>query len=428
MEGALLELNRAVGRLSQHDLTAIPDERLEEQFSGLQTAAQRLEAERLRRLAEINRRQSHRRAGYLSTASWLVDRHRFGWTAAAKDIRTARSLQRMPRTRHALATGELTGSALQMLVAARHAHPAHFHRAEDVLVEAARRLPAPQLHHTVAHWRQQLDWSQGLRDVERVRGQRRLSVSVTMLGTVRLDGELDPETGEVVLTALRDCQAYDRPNRHAGDRRTPPQRRVDALGEICRRWLDTSTRTLATGERPHVSVIVDIRSLEGRSGHRAELEHIGPVHPEATRRLSCDSTVSRVVMRGGSEPLDVGRRTPVVPGPIRRALTVRDRHCRFPGCDRPPPWCEAHHVRHWAAGGVTALSNLVLLCRPHHRMVHEGGYGIVIDGGAVRIEPPTEMTAGAGPPLRAGASRSPLPSAARPDGSTPPRTPSAARG
>ena len=89
----------------------------------------------------------------------------------------------MPRTQRALATGELTGSAVQMLVAARHAHPAQFHRSEQALVEAARRLPAPQLHHTVAHWRQRLDWSQGLRDAERLRDQRRLSVSVTMLGT-----------------------------------------------------------------------------------------------------------------------------------------------------------------------------------------------------------------------------------------------------
>src|SRR5438477_6526827 len=105
-------LDDAVQRLNEEDLSALPDERLEEEFFCLQRAAQRLEAERLRRLAEIHRRQSHRRTGYLSTASWLVDQHRFGWTAAAKDIRTARSLQRMTRTQRALATGELTGSAV----------------------------------------------------------------------------------------------------------------------------------------------------------------------------------------------------------------------------------------------------------------------------------------------------------------------------
>ena len=75
-------------------------------------------------------------------------------------------------------------------------------------------------------------------------------------------------------------------------------------------------------------------------------------------------------MNGRSEPVDVGRRTPVVPASMRRAVVVRDRQCRFPGCDRPQSWCDAHHVVHWADGGSTSLSNLILLCRRHHRMVH----------------------------------------------------------
>jgi len=87
------------------------------------------------------------------------------------------------------------------------------------------------------------------------------------------------------------------------------------------------------------------------------------------------------VTRGSSEPLDIGRRTVVVPGPMRRAVTIRDRHCRFPGCDRPPAWCDAHHVVHWAHGGVTALSNLVLLCRRHHRLVHEGQFRLELTDG-----------------------------------------------
>lgn len=78
-------------------------------------------------------------------------------------------------------------------------------------------------------------------------------------------------------------------------------------------------------------------------------------------------------MAGRSEPLDVGRRTPVVSPAMRRAVIVRDRHCRFPGCDRPHTWCDAHHVVHWADGGPTAMLNLVLLCRRHHRMVHQPG-------------------------------------------------------
>jgi hypothetical protein len=83
--------------------------------------------------------------------------------------------------------------------------------------------------------------------------------------------------------------------------------------------------------------------------------------------------VARVILAGPSEPLDVGRRTSVVPASLRRAVIMRDRHCRFPGCDRPPAWTDCHHIVHWALGGRTALSNLVLLCRRHHRAVHATG-------------------------------------------------------
>jgi Domain of unknown function (DUF222)/HNH endonuclease len=392
------ELRSAIEALQAEDVRSVPGDQLEADFAELQRASQALEAERLRRLSEIHRRQSHRREGYLSTASWLVDRHRLGWTAASKEIRTARSLERMPHTKEALATGELTSSAVQMLVWARQAHPAQFHESEEALVEAARRLPAGQLQHAVSHWRQKLDWEQGLKDAERLREQRSLKATTTLLGMVRVDGVLDPETGEVVLTALRDCQDGSR-KKDSDDPRSPTQRRVDALGEICRRWLDGSRRLAASGERPHVAVIVDLRSLEGRPGHRSELEHVGPAHPEIVRRLACDASISRVIVRGESAPLDVGRKTPVVPAPMRRALVVRDQRCRFPGCDRPPPWCDAHHVKHWANGGVTALSNLVLMCRRHHRFVHEGKFRLELgEGRPVFRRPDGELLEDRGPP------------------------------
>ncbi len=433
------ELRSAIEALQGEDLESVSDERLETDFGDIQRATQALESERLRRLAEIHRRQSHRRDGYLSTASWLVDRHRMGWTTASKEIRTARAVERMPHTKEALATGELGASAVQMLVWARQAHPAQFLRSEEALVEAARRLPARQLQHTMAHWRHKLDWEQGLKEAERVRDQRRLTVSTTLLGMVRVDGDLDPETGETVLTALRHCVDADRRAKDPDDTRTPAQRRADALGVICGSWLGGSKEAWGSpggstggsldgpgmpgavrGERPHVAVVVDLRALQGQTGHRAELDHVGPVHPEAIRRISCDASVSRVLTRGGSEPLDIGRRTPVVPGPMRRALIVRDGRCRFPTCDRPPAWCDAHHVVHWANGGVTALSNLVLLCRRHHRLVHETGFRVTIveghphfkrpDGSDVRAvtarSDPALLTPVPGP-LRAGVGASP---------------------
>ena len=102
-----------------------------------------------------------------------------------------------------------------------------------------------------------------------------------------------------------------------------------------------------------------------------ELELAGPIAAAAARRLACDASVTRIVFGPRSEPLDVGRRTPVVPPAIRRAVVARDRHCRFPGCDRPHAWCDAHHIAHWAEGGATSVANLLLLCRRHHRLAHE---------------------------------------------------------
>ena len=127
-------------------------------------------------------------------------------------------------------------------------------------------------------------------------------------------------------------------------------------------------------------VTIDLETLRGRAGGRSELEDAGPITAQAARRLACDAEVTRVITRGASEPLELGRRTKVVPPGLRRAIAVPDRGCTFPGCGRPPGWCDAHHVRHWADGGETSLDNLVLLCRPHHRAIHRGFDVRMVDG------------------------------------------------
>ena len=109
------------------------------------------------------------------------------------------------------------------------------------------------------------------------------------------------------------------------------------------------------------------------------LDEAGGIHvsAETARRLACDA--AKVTMRHGpgGEILDVGRRNRTISPALRRALAARDRQCRFPGCGNVR--CDAHHIRHWADGGRTALDNLVLLCRRHHRAVHEEGFRVTID-------------------------------------------------
>src|SRR5436190_5057522 len=362
------ELRSAIESLRAEEIAELPDARIEEDFSELHRAIEQLELERLRRLAEIDRRGIFQRDGHLSAVSWLAGVHRMGWGLAREQVKTARALEEMPETRRAVEEGEISSSAARVLVRARDAEPEAFAASETELVEAARTHPISDLQKVCAFWRQRAERERFVDPEERLRERRFLHASRTFLGMVRIDGDLDPETGESLLTALRAVLDSDARSRTEEDTRSPAQRRADALGEVCRQWLDRVDRPVVGGERPHLTVTVDATSLAGEGP--AELDHVGPVPGEVARRIACDASVLRVVMDARSEPLDVGRRTPVIPPSMRRAVIVRDRRCRFPGCDRPHTWCDAHHVRHWADGGPTAASNLLLLCRRHHRLIH----------------------------------------------------------
>ena len=208
----------------------------------------------------------------------------------------------------------------------------------------------------------------------------------------------------------------------AEDERSGSQRRADALFELARRSLEGGRLPQTGGVRPQLTVTVELASLLAAEGGTpgGDSGGAGPLAAEACRRLACDAALTRVLVTrhfnhpghhrhagggdgggngrpgglaarlqtavallpaalGGAptQPLEVGRTTRVVTAAQRAALVVRDGGCAFPGCDRPPPWCDAHHLRHWLHGGPTDLANLVLLCRAHHRAVHEGGWRLV---------------------------------------------------
>lgn len=378
------ELRSVIEAFRSEEVSELPDARVEEDFGELQAAVEALEAERLRRLAEIDRRRSFERDGYLSAAAWLAGRFRVAWSDARRGVALARGLDRMPRVRRAFHDGAISLSAVRVLGEAQRAEPEGFLVSERFLTDAASRHSIGDLRRVVVHWRYVVERerapAEGLDAA--LRARRRLHTSVTLDGMVRLDGDLDPDTGETVLTALRAVLDAEARTEHTADDRAPAQRRADALGEVCRGWLDRADRPEVAGERPHLTVTVPVEALAGpgtsAAPQRADdrgvapfLDHVGPIDAATVRRLACDASVTRVVLGPRSEPLDVGRRTAVVPPAIRRAVVVRDRRCRFPGCDRPPPWCDAHHVTHWVEGGQTSVHNLVLLCRRHHRLTHE---------------------------------------------------------
>jgi hypothetical protein len=355
------------------DPSGLSDVAVEAGFAELHRLSEAVEARRLQWLADLERRATYRRDGYLSIAAWLADRFRVAAGTAKQQAKVATALQEMPEVREALASGELSTGAARVLVSAREAHPEVFALQERALVEEARTRPVDELRRVVEDWSSSADQEDALQQAEHLRERRHMHICPTPSGMVRVSGELDRESGEAVLTAVQAIVDADLRAAGGHDLRTPEQRRADAVGELGRRYLDSRERPVVAGERPHVTVTVDVSTLKEGIG-KSELDHTGPVHPEAARRLACDASVMRVVMAGPSEPLDVGRRTPVISPALRRAVVVRDAGCRFPRCDRPHAWCDAHHVVHWADGGETALRNLVLLCRPHHRLLHEGGF------------------------------------------------------
>jgi hypothetical protein len=196
-------------------------------------------------------------------------------------------------------------------------------------------------------------------------------------GMLVIRGRLTPEAGAVMQRALEAAaewlyQEAKDTSPEVTDEVTAGQRRADALALLAESALHADLDRGTASDRFQVVVHVDGDALASDDAMgQAVLE--GPegqrVSPETSRRLACDA--SRVVMRHGPDGsvLNVGRRTRTIPPAIRRALATRDRHCRFPGCTARH--ADAHHLQHWADGGDTRLDNLLLLCRRHHRLVHE---------------------------------------------------------
>ncbi|WP_235949523.1 HNH endonuclease signature motif containing protein, partial [Candidatus Frankia alpina] len=206
---------------------------------------------------------------------------------------------------------------------------------------------------------------------------RRLTFTDTPTGTTLISGELDAEGAALLRTALDSLAAPQPADDNTLDRRSPARRRADALVDLVTRALTAATVPETGGVRPHLTVTIDWDTLLASGAIPATTSWGLPLPHSTLARLSCDAEITRIILTPAGVPLDVGRTNRTVPPQMRRALIARDRGCTFPGCDRPPSWCEAHHVIHWKNEGVTALCNLILLCGEHHRQVHHDGWTII---------------------------------------------------
>lgn len=336
------------------------------------------------------------------TTAWLRSTCRLAPATARARVTLARRLADRPEATEALSAGDISVDHARLVTTAldelADVDAQLAVEAETPLVAAARRLDPAQLRREIAHARWALVPEAAADADELAYRRRRLDVATTFDGTVAVHGTLDPEGGDTLLTALAALSGRNGPD----DRRSPGQRRADALVELCRQQLDRGDLPAVNGARPHLTVLVPLAALPttgsstspvsagvgtsvsvsaGRARSADAISPAGMVAAETswgavlgsqtTQRLACDASITRVVLGPDSQPLDVGRRTRLVPPAIRTALIVRDGGCAYPGCDRGPQWTDAHHVRHWSDGGPTSLDNLVLLCRQHHRTVHE---------------------------------------------------------
>jgi hypothetical protein len=217
------------------------------------------------------------------------------------------------------------------------------------------------------YWAQQASLEAAEGDAHQAHQRRRLHLS-QVGNMVHIDGRLDRVDGEVVMTALNSIT--DPANLDPTDTRTPAQRRADALVRLCKDHLDHGDVPVQRHGRPHVLVHVSLEALEGRAGRPCETDQTGVITPAQARRLACDAAISRVITRGDSQILDVGRTTRTIPHGIRMAVIARDRRCV--NCGAPARWCDVHHLHHWADGGHTAVANACLLCDHCHGRIHDG--------------------------------------------------------
>jgi hypothetical protein len=239
---------------------------------------------------------------------------------------------------------------------------------------------------TVAkNFEHRVDAAGALAEANRAYERRYLHIGEPRDGLVHLDGVLDPEGGATLRTAL---QPFMKPIKD--DVRSYGQRSVDALMELCRQG--SGGKRDGSGSRPQLIIRATLETLAGTKGAPAgELEGGGTVPAETVQRYACDSALSRIT---GQNELDheLNHTSRTLPAPTRRALESRDRHCVFPGCSRPPIWCDGHHLVWWTRGGATALPNLALMCRPHHRLVHEGGWSLQRQKNEWHAAPPAVMS------------------------------------
>ena len=332
-------------------------------------------------IAEFDRRKGWSQSATQSCAHWLNWKCGIAMGAAREKVRVARALEHLPKISAAMESGGLSYSKVREITRVAKAET------EDYLLMIAEHGTAQHVENFVRAYRRCQEAEELSREA-RQQQNRRVSFRYDDDGSLVLDCRLTAEAGVRFMKALDVAVEAVPRDVPAGTSKEPVRfsaRRADALALMAESFLAHGAIEAAGAERHQIVVHVAQETLRDRVPGCCEFEHGPSMAAETARRLSCDAGVVLLTENEDGEPLNVGRKTRTISAPLRRALNARDKGCRFPGCANSR-YMDAHHIDHWANGGETKPSNLVSLCRFHHRAVHEGGIRIErLDDGALRF-------------------------------------------
>ena len=360
----------------------------------LALARDRLAIEMAEHVAELSKsRACVDEWGSVSTQDWVRHQCNMPSGVAGDLLHVAEQLPNLTKTVEAVGDGKI-GFAHAAIIA-RHAQAiTHSESAEPFderpFLKAAEESSVSRLWYYSMHAWHRAD-PQGVTDAQRQAVEERyLRFTDGADGTVYVKGAFDSAAGATIKTAM---EPMTQPLGD-GDLRSRERRYGDAWVEMAAHSLDTGVVPQHGSVRPHVQVTTTLETLQGLIGAPAgEMALSLPISAKTVQRFACDSSITRVLLGADSAVIEAGRAKRVVAGGTRRLLDARDKHCRWPGCERPASWSAAHHILHWAQGGKTDLSNMILLCQHHHWMVHEGGWrlSLAADGRVLAIPPETDF-------------------------------------
>ena len=315
-------------------------------------------------IREFDEKQFWAQQGLCSCAHWLNFKCGIGMNAAREKVRVAHALAKLPKVSVRFANGVLSYSKVRAIT--RIADESN----EDYLLMIAEHGTAHHVEKLVSKYRT----AKRLQDAE-VANEQYIAREMTHFydhdGCLVIKARLPAEQGALIVKALEmamDANFADVTAVTSEELEPIAARRADALAEVAETYMNNNESSGSTADRYQVIVHVG-----AAPDHDSYIEDGPGVTAVTSRRIACDGSIVAIKEDNNGEPLSIGRRSRSIPPSMRRALRVRDKGCRFPGCTNTR-FVDGHHIQHWADGGETSLGNLVMLCRHHHHLVHEGGF------------------------------------------------------